>query len=635
MDPQNVIKMVNMLKHINEKQSSQVYTNEVWFEFVDVNRNNVSSEMTSALKHFEEVSNIDIAKNYRPALVVSKRRTSTSNDVSVNLDASNISFRKRDKYSSSGGSSGEPSFAGSPLKVEAFADLSAFPSPLNISPVSHRLTDASSKKHFVGLDLQEARCLLTLYTISCKDIMASADDTCVKRIPSIWILCNPLNRLPSRSSKSLPVVMLGAEPVPKTSDVHHPRLRLTKIMSSVKSTDNIDRFSFPFSKNTSDIVCQAKYDLMENQNSFDDGYTGVLKVLLEWKGANRLLENFPSEANATVFASITSGYAQSSAHSLHVELTVLKNVFNAVSSGDIVWLGSDQKEPLIESVRNLVRHINETDVLDADDDTDADGADKPSTTNISLDSRLDTDFTDELWKVLIRCSSMSDLVQSLQYVFTCLKNGEIQPGLHERNQTTMANLVRDSYRNKMIVPTLKGVTPLTIMAEMGIEKLLWDYATFFVSSGLVPLSSLTSYMKQSLDQESKIEILEKLHNVLEMVMMFKVFLPLPLHVMSLIMKRMMHHFEDSPVLEDHTFEFPVPAVAVQSILGSNKPCVWKAELVNAASTESKRCFLSTSRPFHHLQGVADEEEEVEDSVDGENETKRPSYFMVIKQESIV
>ena len=333
---------------------------------------------------------------------------------------------------------------------------------------------------------------------------------------------------------------------------------------------------------------------------------------------------------------------------------MLKNVVSAVSSGDIVWLDNGQKESLIESVHHLVQHAHESDVLDDDDDGGPNDVDKPCTTHFNLDSRHDTDFTDDLWTILVKCSSLSDLIESLHYVFTSLKNGDIQPCLRERNQTTMADLVRDSYRSKMVVPALKGILPLALMAEVGAEKLLWDYVTFFVASGLVPRGSLAFYLTPGLESPERTDRLEKLHNVLETVMMFKVFLPLPLHVMSQIVKKMLLYFEENPVpkanpdlkdhldlkdstvlkdiqvLDDQIFKFPVPATAVQSILGSTKPGVWQAEFVNAATSESKMCYLSTTRPFKQLHG--EEEEEAEG---GEGQTQRPKYYMVTKQESIV
>ena len=293
-------KMITVLKDIDERKSSQAFTNDIWFEFVAAKQNNLSNDIISALQQFDEVSNIDIAKNERPALVVSKRRTSTSDDFNVNA---NFSYRKKDKNNSSDGNSVEASFGGSPMKLQTFANLSALESPLSSLSVSH--TNTFIKKLFIGLDLQEARYLLSLYTISCKRILNDVDESDAKRIPSIWVLCNNHVRHPL-PSKSQTIVMLGAEPVPKSKDVCHPRLKLTKVTTPSKPVDDIDSITFPFSKSKSDIVCQAKYDLIENQKALDDGCT-VLRVLLEWKTANRLLENFPPEAMATVFASVTSG----------------------------------------------------------------------------------------------------------------------------------------------------------------------------------------------------------------------------------------------------------------------------------------------------------------------------------------
>ena len=54
------------------------------------------------------------------------------------------------------------------------------------------------------------------------------------------------------------------------------------------------------------------------------------------------------------------------------------------------------------------------------------------------------------------------------------------PQVHRSNTSTLACLIRDSYADKLVLPSMDGTLPLQILVEIGVEKLSADYCNVLI-----------------------------------------------------------------------------------------------------------------------------------------------------------
>ena len=246
--------------------------------------------------------------------------------------------------------------------------------------------------------------------------------------------------------------------------------------------------------------------------------------------------------------------------------------------------------------------------------------------------------------------STADLVSSLRLIFNALGRGQLQPYVDRHNQTTVAQMVRESFTGRFSSPSLTGIQPFLFLAEMGAEKLRRDYIHIFVSQCLATPSTLESFTATERELHTKLEDLNKLHSVLEMVTLLGAFLHLPNDTLGSIARHMLSHYRQQSVNPQHVFNFSVKTSEVRYILSAVQPVMWCMEMTSkVAGTEniyesSLHC-LCAMQPFLHLQARSKGDQIVkgDNSESQENgvielspvRDTRGQYCLVQRKESVV
>lgn len=69
-----------------------------------------------------------------------------------------------------------------------------------------------------------------------------------------------------------------------------------------------------------------------------------------------------------------------------------------------------------------------------------------------------------------------------------MQSGSLQPMVHSRNQSQLAQLVRQAYKREMVPVSLSHPTPLHMLAEIGLDKLVKDHAHHLISELVIYLA---------------------------------------------------------------------------------------------------------------------------------------------------
>ncbi|XP_046573629.1 protein zwilch homolog [Haliotis rubra] len=601
MNPSTISKFVDIFRNILQNKTSQEYDSSVVFEFQPKGKLSTNSVLDHAMTYYLDIScdrSSIVAYKGRLSDINNTKSVDISQDVSISRKSSQSQSttvtpkRKKESTGSTNGKENSLDLDGSPLKLQAYVDLSSFDSPSSVSSPKYINQVCKKERRDFGISNQKARCLLSMFSTYFTNNHTNNGNENIDLIPDFWVLCD--------GSDIKSTIIRGVQPVHVDGKTG---LRISSVTQSDKDIDLKREIVFDSSSVLSDTSCYARYNVTDSVSDEMVGYQGSLAVDMEWARSTLLLQKPPSHAAAFIKASVTAGDMRSPAYSFYEELTLLKSFVSSVTTGDINWIGEVSDVPLIESVKKLIEQLQQGDRVVQEENEDDSVDVISSLENLVFREHKDLDFTDHLWKVLISCSSFSDLESSLKYIFNCLSSGSVQPMVHNNNHTTMAQLVRDSYVGRMMVPPLKGITPIILLAEMGVEKLKRDYINTFLSSDMTTLSHLTNMVSMSKSLEENLEKLEKLQNVLEMVSMLKLFLSLPHSSLGSAARQMLKHYEMSAIDQKHVFEFGVPTSSVQSVMDRCSPCEWKARFDHTIGsvTESTIYCLTSTEPFRHVK----------------------------------
>ena len=250
---------------------------------------------------------------------------------------------------------------------------------------------------------------------------------------------------------------------------------------------------------------------------------------------------------------------------------------------------------------------------------------------------------------MVNCMSTADLISSLRLVFNALGHGHLRPFVDRHNQTTVAQMVRESFTGRFSFPSLTGIQPFLFLAEMGAEKLRRDYIHVFVSQCLATPSTLESFTATERELHAKLDDLDKLHSVLEMVTLLGAFLRLPSETLGSVARHMLLHYHQHPVNPQHVFSFSVKTSEVRYVLSSIRPVLWCMEMTSKVAGaenvyESSLHCLCATQPFLHLQaqckGICTSKGDNSESLENGIELSpigdaRGQYCLVQRKESIV
>ena len=237
------------------------------------------------------------------------------------------------------------------------------------------------------------------------------------------------------------------------------------------------------------------------------------------------------------------------------------------------------------------------------------------------------------FQVLHNCTSYSELVEAFSYIISILKSGEFQPFIQGPNNTTIALMVRESYKGEMRIPSLVGLLPCKYLAEIGILKLTRDYIFLLNSKNLATIGSLDYFIKGNLELGEKLERLDKLHNILEVVLMLKKYVNLPDSTLSDCTRQMLKHYETHGE-EKNSFCFAVSANDVRHIVEENSPVEWRAENLKLVDKyEEKTTYLFTvEQPLDWIEFDSTKKRNRCESFEHEEDSL---YFQTIVKEKVL
>lgn len=278
--------------------------------------------------------------------------------------------------------------------------------------------------------------------------------------------------------------------------------------------------------------------------------------------------------------------------------------FAGLESREILWLADENSTPVLEQVKLLIERLKLGDAAKIEKGNPQNNVSEVlGLDSLSFDHRKNLDFTDHLWNILMQCTSYSELEEAMKFVFAVLSNGEFYPMVHRKNDTVIAQMVREACEGKLRTPNLAGGTyAIQLLAEIGLEKLRQDYVHAFLSKELVVLGNIESFIGTDGSFPERLAALEKLHHVIEMSVMLRMFLKLSIQTLNFVAIQMLKHYENNTNDENHLFDFSVPASKVKSMIEKCAPCLWQMEFIKPVqnASETTKFVLMEENPFPHV-----------------------------------
>ncbi|XP_061163974.1 protein zwilch homolog [Saccostrea echinata] len=504
---------------------------------------------------------------------------------------------------------------GSPLKMQEYADLSDI--VVNEAPVG----SWTSREHFksaltkIGIPFNQTRVVASLYSLASQG----------NSLPPLLIFSDGQNRkhtacqMLSREEQYLKFTVIKVS-FPEPKNGHFPKIHNLKIPEK-------------------QMKYKARYDMMGKmlQELVTNGqeFAGSLVVETDWTKpiCTAVLQSPPLESQAHIQAQVVSGDERSTANGFYIELEMLKSFIDGLESGEILWLANESHVPVLEQLKMQIEKLKLGDAAKCEKEQN-DVVDILGLDSLSFDRREDLDFTDHLWNILIQCTSYSELEEALKFVFAVLSNGEFYPMVHRKNNTVIAQMVREACGGKLRMPNLAGGSyAIQLLAEIGLEKLRQDYVHAFLSKELVVLGNIESFIGTEGPFTQRLAALEKLHHVLEMSVMLKMFLKLSMQTLNFIAIQMLKYYENNSLDQKHLFDFPVPTSQVKSMIENSAPCLWQMEFTKQVqnTSETMKVVLTEDNPFPHVgwSSVSDNMTEV-----GSEDFRDRVYYVLHLEERV-
>ena len=180
---------------------------------------------------------------------------------------------------------------------------------------------------------------------------------------------------------------------------------------------------------------------------------------------------------------------------------------------------------------------------------------------LSLQSRQDVDITDMMWTVLSRAQSFAELSDSLSLLLQTILAEEMRPFIYSGNKSSMAVMIRDLVRSGNM-PDLSGSKPLTLLIEMGIEKLKRDAAHFLLSGDLVSKEAVDPYLTNQSFEDS-LDLIKRLHMIVELAFACQSYLSLPLSALKTLVHSALIQLKALERTDRVHLEFPVQTADIK------------------------------------------------------------------------
>jgi len=213
---------------------------------------------------------------------------------------------------------------GSPLKLQAFADFSIFGSPKHSTSSTTYTTPKLTTNTPVGIPLSKARLLVSMASMSLKELQSNRKDESKMCTPSFLVLCDGTDK--KRTA------CIYIEPL-FTED---NKLIGSKISSICVKDPTNDNSHLPkldcLNLSGKQVQCEASYSVVDSNRDDgrpQNGYQGSLLLEAKWNKLTKQLQP-PLDARTLVKAHVSSGDMRSAAYVLYKELSFLRSLVTGV-----------------------------------------------------------------------------------------------------------------------------------------------------------------------------------------------------------------------------------------------------------------------------------------------------------------
>ena len=291
------------------------------------------------------------------------------------------------------------------------------------------------------------------------------------------------------------------------------------------------------------VCSRAEYQLT-------GGEDGESSLVLEcsWDRSSALLETPPPDATTKLRVTFGSGDDRFACDKQNLEIEQLEGLISGLSGEGLVWIGRDEDTSLEDEVLEVLEASRKLRPSSGPQESEQENL-------LSLQSRQDVDITDMLWTVLSGAQSFSELTDALNLFFETVQREELRPFIYSGNRSGMAGLLRDLVRSGNL-PDLSGSKPLTLLVEMGIEKLKRDSSHYLLSSDLASKEAVDPFLSGD-SLQAAVELLKRLHMVVELSFACQTYLSLPTSALKSLVHSALLQFRKLETIEKVQLEFPI------------------------------------------------------------------------------
>ncbi|KAF7239542.1 hypothetical protein EYD10_13812 [Varanus komodoensis] len=197
--------------------------------------------------------------------------------------------------------------------------------------------------------------------------------------------------------------------------------------------------------------------------------------------------------------------------------------------------------------------------------------------------------------------------------------------VHQGSSSLLSKLIKQSYYGSVDTVPLRGVTPVQMLLEIGVDKMKRDYVSYFVGKEFAIRTHLDYFMSTSVDLQEQIHRVQKLHHMLEIVDNCVELLKLEHESLIFLThgavtvadispesvdgqqlpsscRSCINYYKENPLNEKHVFQLPVRATLVKEFYQNAHPQVWRVEISSGRGQGKVTTAwqLSTTPPAEHL-----------------------------------
>eukprot|EP00088_Acartia_fossae_P041030 TRINITY_DN4288_c0_g1_i7.p1 TRINITY_DN4288_c0_g1~~TRINITY_DN4288_c0_g1_i7.p1 ORF type:complete len:596 (-),score=147.12 TRINITY_DN4288_c0_g1_i7:392-2179(-) len=369
-----------------------------------------------------------------------------------------------------------------------------------------------------------------------------------------------------------------------------------------------------------EISCAAEFYLTGEETE------SHIKLECAWDRSNVLLESPPPDSDTKLKICLVKGDTRFVCDDQNTEIEQLEGLISGLEGAELVWLGrhaQDAEWTMEEKIMEIleISRKNRPDEFDK--------LQEPASDNLlNVNERQDVDITDMLWKILCQCESYAELTDSLHFLFNTILTEDIRPFLYSGNQSSMAGLLRATLRTASM-PDLSGAKPLSLLLEMGIEKLKRDSSHFLLSSDLASKESLDHYLSGGSSLSESLTNIKRLHLVVETAFACQTYVSLPTASVKTIVHAALARLRDAPLEERMNMEFNIQAADVKAELETGRATLWSMTYKNDFVTST--AILQMERPEeiypHPVESVL-RRRSTDNSEPESVEESEPDYYII-------